>query len=207
LDEQTGDHIDLPIWLGGTQHLPVRLLATRVPQEVVDQRRRRLRATARAKGQTVSATVLALAAWTIFVTNCPAELMSLAEALVLGRMRWQIALIFKLWKSHGTIDELPEVKPWRQRCTFYAKILGMIITHWMMLTSCWQMPDRSLTKAAQAIRVRISIIATATGSVAELTSALTKLVTILRAGCRMNSRKRHPNAYQLLLMAGGEVLA
>ena len=85
----------------------------RVPQDVADTRRRCLRAAARAKGRQVSATRLALAAWTIFVTNVPVERLTLREALVLGRMRWQIELLFKLWKSHGRVDESRSTKPWR----------------------------------------------------------------------------------------------
>jgi hypothetical protein len=42
---------DLPITLGAQQRLPARLLAVRVPQEVADQRRRRLRAAARDRGR------------------------------------------------------------------------------------------------------------------------------------------------------------
>jgi len=199
--------MDMPVWVGVNERMPARLIARRVPQEVVDQRRRRLRAAARADGRTVSATVLALAAWAIFVTNCPPELLSAEEAEVLGRIRWQIELIFKLWKSHGAIDNIRAVHPWRQLCEFYAKLLGMILTHWLIIVSCWHMPDRSLTKAAQAIRARVAVIAYAMGSVGELTAALLQIAQSIAAGCHMNSRRKHPNAYQLLFTVGGEVLA
>jgi hypothetical protein len=72
-----------------------------------------LRAAARDKGRQVRATRLALAAWTLFVTNVPAERLTLREVLVLGRMRWQIELLFKLWKSQGHVDESRSTKPWR----------------------------------------------------------------------------------------------
>jgi len=61
LDHQ-GPQVDLPVTLGAVQQLPVRLLAVRVPQEVADQRRRKLRDEARDKGRQVSARRLALAA-------------------------------------------------------------------------------------------------------------------------------------------------
>ena len=51
--------LDLPVAVGAEQRLPARLLAVRVPQEVADQRRRRLRETARRKGQAVSPARLA----------------------------------------------------------------------------------------------------------------------------------------------------
>ena len=80
-------------------------MAVRVPQEVADQRRRRLHEEFRDKGKTPSARLLALAAWTMMVTTVPDAQLSVAEALVLLRERWQIELLFKLWKSQGRVDE------------------------------------------------------------------------------------------------------
>jgi hypothetical protein len=88
----------------------------RVPQDVAETRRRRLRKAARDTGRQVRATRLALAAWTLFVTHVPAERLPLREALVLGRMRWPIALLFKLWKSQGHVDESRRTTPWRILC-------------------------------------------------------------------------------------------
>jgi len=73
----------------------------RVPPAVADERRRKLREALQRQGYTVSKARLALAGWTLLVTNAPATLISVAEALVLYRARWQIELLFKLWKQHG----------------------------------------------------------------------------------------------------------
>jgi hypothetical protein len=106
-----GAQVDLPSALGTQQRLSARLLAGRVPQEVADQRRRRLRRTARDRGRTPSAARRAWCAWTILGTNVPPDLLSLREALLLARARWQIELLFTLWKSHGHIDEARSGKP------------------------------------------------------------------------------------------------
>ena len=148
---QAGE-VDLPVTLGVQQRLSARLLAVRVPQEVADQRRRRLRAEAKRKGQTVSAGRLALAAWTIFITNAPVERLWVRAAVVLGRTRWQIELLFKLWKSHGHIDQSRSEKVWRVLCDVYAKLLAMVVQHWIWLTSVWDYPDRSLVKAAKTVQ-------------------------------------------------------
>lgn len=116
LESQPTDTVELAVALGERQRLAARLVAVRVPQDVAETRRRRLRKAARDKGRQVSATRLALAAWTVFVTNVPAERLTLREALGLGRMRWQIELLFKLWKSQGHVDESRSTKPWRILC-------------------------------------------------------------------------------------------
>src|SRR5260370_38585356 len=69
-----GPQVDEPVELGVQHHLPVRLLAVRVPEEVANERRRNLRAEAKRRGQTVSKVRLALADWTIYVTNVPCDL-------------------------------------------------------------------------------------------------------------------------------------
>jgi len=193
--------LDLSVRLGRHAQVAARLIAVRAPQEVVDQRRRRLRQEARDKGETVSRLRLALAAWTVYVTSIPRELLSVEEALIMGRARWQIELLIKLWKSHGQIDLVREVQVWRVLCELYGRLLGQIVQHWLMLVSCWENEARSLSKAAQTIRAHWLALATAMQRSERLEEAITTLARCIRAGCRMNRRKKHPNTYQLFQAA------
>lgn len=119
--------LDWAVQLGATQRLPMRLLAARVPQEVADQRRRRIRKEARDKGYPISRAALALADWTMCVTTAPEDRLTVPEALVLLRVRWQIELLFKLWKSHGQVDTSRSQQPWRVLCEVYAKLVSMVV--------------------------------------------------------------------------------
>lgn len=192
-------HLDRIISLGVRQRLPARLLALRVPPEVVAQRCRRLRRAVADRGKTPTADSLALAEWTILVTNAPSSALSLREALVLGRARWQVQLLFKLWKSHRSPDESRSAKPWRVLTEVFAKLLALLVQHWVLLTSCWQHPDHRLVEAAQTVRGHAVHLLSALRSVVQLRRALTIIQRCLRAGCRLNPRKRHPNTHQLLL--------
>lgn len=199
LEAQQRDDIDLPIRIGAEQHLPCRLLAQRVPQEVADQRRRRLREQARKKGQMVSPMQLKLAAWTIYITNAPTSLLSLREAMVLVHARWQIELLFKLWKRHGRVDESRSRNPVRILCEVYAKLLAMLIQHWLLLVGCWAYPDRSLHKAIHTVQKHAFYMAAGFGCAQRLCEAITTIQRCLAAGCRINKRKTTPHTYQLLL--------
>ena len=152
LQQQTGDSFDCPIELGVKKRIPARLVGFRVPAPVAAERRRKLKADAKRKGQTLSSARLALCDWSLFVTNVPEELLTPAEILVLARLRWQIELLFKLWKSHGHIDKSRSEKPWRILCELYAKLIGMIVQHWSFLLGNWAFPDRSLVKASATVR-------------------------------------------------------
>ena len=147
-----GAQVDVPVTLGVAARLPGRLLGVRVPPAVAAERRRKLRAAAKREGQTPPAARLALADWTLLVTNVPADQLSVAEALVLARARWQIELLFKLWKSHGHIDESRSADTWRVLCEVYAKLIAMVVQHWILLVGCWVFADRSLTEAAKTVR-------------------------------------------------------
>jgi hypothetical protein len=187
------------VWVGKGRRVQARLLIQRVPQEVADQRRRRLRKEARAKGRSPSAAALALADWTILLTNIPPELLTLKEALVVVKVRWQIELLFKLWKSHGHLASWRTEKPARILCEVYAKLLAMVIQQWALVLGCWQFPERSLVKAAQVVRDHAPELASARARRDRLTEVLATIQQVLARTARMNPRKKHPNTYQLLL--------
>lgn len=199
LETQQSGQVDLPVTVGVRHRLPARLLALRVPQEVADQRRRRLRAAAQKEGKPVSTVTLTLAAWTIFLTNASAERLSLREALVLGRARWQIEMLFKLWKSYGRVDESRGGQPWRVLCEVYAKLLAVVIGHWVMLTGLWAHPHRSLVKAAKRVQKHALHVASSLYHQSRLEHVLRIIQYGFQACCRMNRRRTHPNTCQLLL--------
>ena len=169
--------------------------------EIANQRRRKIRAEAQNRGRTPSKRQLALADWIVYASNVPEKLLNLSETLVLAKVRWQIELLFKLWKNHGKIDEWRTEKPWRILCELYAKLLAMLVQHWVFLVGCWQYANRSLQKAAKTVAKHAINLACAFASccVQRLYEALEIIKRCLSFGCRMNKRKTKPNTYQLLL--------
>ena len=198
LEQHGTTPLDVPVTMGVQQRIPCRLLAVAVPQEVVDQRRRRLRQEARRKGRTGSAERRALCAWTLIVTTLDGDQLTMEEALVLLKLRWQIELLFKLWKSHGQVATSRGQRPARVLVEIYAKFLGMLIQHWLLLTGCWHVPDRSLPKGAKRVRQAARTMARAMGSRRRLQAALHRLVRQLEQTARQTKRVKAPNAYQLL---------
>lgn len=198
--------LDRPVQVGG-HHLACRLVAVRVPPQVAAARRRKLRAEHKRDGRTPSARQLALCDWVIFLTNVPPERLSVAEVLVLARARWQIELLFKLWKSYGRVDESRSAKPYRILCEVYAKLLIMLMQHWVAITCGWQHPNRSWLKMAQTIRQHVISLANALESAEHMAKVLRTIQACLAKGARLNTRKTKPNLCQLLLACGGEALA
>jgi hypothetical protein len=193
-----GSRVDCAVQVGGRQRLPARLVAVQVPPAVAARRRRQLRRAAQERGQTLSAERRALAAWTLLLTNVPDGHLTAAEVQVVAACRWQVELLFKLWKSHARLDESRSANPWRQLTEIYAKLLGLLVQHWLWLLSCWPQPDRSLFKAAQTIQKFAWSLALALPAPRQLAALLQTLCRCLAGGCRTNKRRRKPATFQRL---------
>lgn len=199
LSPVTAPTVERAVAIGAQERLPVRLIAARVPQEVADQRRRRLKAEARRHGRTPRPDLLALTDWTILVTNVPPDRLTPAEALVLYRVRWQIECLFKLWKSWGKLAQSRSAKPWRILGELYAKLLAAVLQHWLLVVGCWRFPDRSLVKATTTLRDHVTLLAYGLRGTLDLTPVVDLIVTALQACPRLERRQKHPATFQLLV--------
>lgn len=196
--EWSGVPLEWDVLLGSEARLPCRLVAFRVPQEVVSRRRQRLKEDARRKGRQASEKSMAWCEWTIYVTNVEAERLSWKEMVVLYRARWQIELLFKLWKSHGHLATPTCGTAHRQVATMLVRLLAMILQHWLLLASVWSLPQRSLTKAARTIRGFARCLARCAHDPPQLEQLLATLVTVAVRTARVNTRKGKPSHWQLL---------
>jgi len=123
---------DVDVALGRVSQLSVRLIFQKLPADVVAERRRQAKRKAQHKGYTCSARHLNLLAWSVFITNVPRDWLSATEVMLLYRVRWQVELIFKLWKSQAKLDVIANCGPLRFLCQFYARLLALLVFHWLL---------------------------------------------------------------------------
>jgi hypothetical protein len=200
LPQVVGERMELLVEVGASKLVSgVRLLAERVPDEVAAQRQERIRAYADNHGKPVNPLVWELAHWTIVLTNVPLGMLSFEQALALVRARWQIELLFKLWKESGLLDDWKASDPWRILCEVYAKLLAMVVQHWLLLLSCWDDPHRSLSSVAEVLREQVPTLVHGLVGHLPLGRALRLMAHSVQGGCSIPKRStRWSTSYRLL---------
>jgi hypothetical protein len=198
LRKQTLSQIDVPVDLGKNHRIPCRLIIIKTTDQVAEKRKRKLREYASKKGVTVSDERLQLAHWTLFLTNTPQNLLSILEVFALYRLRWQIELLFRLWKTYSFIDECNSHNHWRILTELYAKLIAVVIQHWLLLVSVWQFPNKSIVQACSIIRKFALLLHIHFSDLAALSLSINTLVTALKLAPYLLKRKKQPSTFQIL---------
>jgi hypothetical protein len=120
-----------PILMGAKAKIPVRLVAQRLPDNIAEQRRRRLKEDHRRRGTKPSAESLCLQAWSIYITNTTEAQISNEDIHHAYACRWQVELLFKLSKSLMRLDSLNTTKSWRVLIEIYGKFIAMMLLFFM----------------------------------------------------------------------------
>lgn len=157
-----GQPFDLIGWLkrlAGPDEHPVRLetpqgwfvlrmCACPLPQEAAERARSRVRKAAAKKGRTPNQKGLFAAGFVLVITNLPAQTWSLAQVFWLYRLRWQVELQIKRFKSLLHLDHLRAQDPRLVQTYLLAKLLAALLLDGLVHQVQLQQPDwfRSLER-------------------------------------------------------------
>ena len=184
--------------------MPVRVLFQRLPREVVQARRRKAKKSMRRQGKTASTRYLQLLEWNIYVTNVSEEWLTFEQVFLVYRLRWQIELIFKLWKSEARINQIGSWRPARALCQLYARLIAVVLFHWLVAPNrLAQTYELSLVKAYRIMRRHVPRLALAIGSGwQQVAAVIDRLVRDFLHYGRKDSRKKCPSTYRRILLSG-----
>jgi Transposase DDE domain len=126
-------------------------------------------------------------------------MLSWKEVAILYRARWQIELVFKLWKSHSQLAQYQaNWSPLERMAMFWAKLIAVIVKHWLIVMSTWSDARRSHWKAGQQIREWIVSLALVLDDFQRLVRLLEQMTATIQAVARIKSQKKNPSLFQLL---------
>ena len=199
-----GDCVEREIHILHAQKLRVRLLAVRVPEEEAERRRQRVREEAKKRGRAVSREKLDLCEWNVLVTNAPAELLRAYDAWEVRRVRWQIELVFRVFKSEGGIERTRAQNRWRVLAELFAKLLAMVVQQWALLAAGYVMLRHSARRAARRVRKQAPRLLQALASVEALAREVSILAIQLDRRCKIERRHKQPSTFDRLAKLDAE---
>jgi hypothetical protein len=111
----------------GTAAFECRLIAVPVPEQVWAERIRKAQKQAKSHNSILSDEYKVRCRFSLFITNTTNDVLKAADIIQLYRLRWQIELIFKAWKSILDIHKVKAVKKERLECQLIAKFIWILL--------------------------------------------------------------------------------
>ena len=161
----------------------------------------RLKKKLKKKGRTPSDRQRVLCQWLVLITNLAADQFSLEEIFILYRVRWQIELLFKRWKSLAGLGRSRGHRAYRVLCETYAKLLGCLVQHWGTLLRGGPLSRTSAYQRAKQVHRFATRIATALDDAAALLQVIGRLAARLWRMPPQAKSRRRPSTRQLLFGA------
>lgn len=140
--------VEQQICIGAKELVLSRLIAVRLPEAVVNERRRIAKKNAKKKGYTPSQAHLELLAWNLFITNVPHTVWHTTTVYKAYPLRWQIELIFKSWKSYLHLASIHTKKEDTTLCYLYGRMLLILLNYALcpqMRATVWLKKKRELS--------------------------------------------------------------
>lgn len=115
------------IFAGIKEKLPVRMVVQLVSEEVYQQRIRKIEKQNKIDGYNTSDDYKARCRLNIFITNVDTKDLAKEDVYTAYKIRWQIELMFKHWKSTCKIHNFQPMKYERFACLLYAKLILIVL--------------------------------------------------------------------------------
>lgn len=118
------DSSKIKIYVGKTERFETRLVAEKVPLNVAEQRIKRFK---KDRKKEASQHYTEWSGFSIFITNIPETMFSGKMIIALYKIRWQIELVFKNFKSNVEINILKGTSKNRINSLVYGKLITIAV--------------------------------------------------------------------------------
>lgn len=153
---------EMSVFIGRKTKVPVRMILQLVPDEVYDKRIREKTRTNRDNGLSgnLAEETKIRCRFNLFITNAEKAQLAAEQAFPLYKLRWQIELQFKIWKSVFKINDYRKIKEHRYTTFLYVKLILIIvnlqISYGVQLSVALSQKDRfkviSLNKSMKTLK-------------------------------------------------------
>ena len=116
----------------GKELIPSRLIISPVDEKTYKKRLDKAQKESKRRGYKVSDGYKISASLNLFITNTPKQYLATQQVRATYSLRWQIELIFKVWKSQAHINKVKAIKIQRFQCELTARLLWILL-NWQAL--------------------------------------------------------------------------
>ncbi len=133
------------VYIGQKELFKTKMIIEALPEKYYKERIIKAEKNAKKNGKTLTQKYKAKQKMNIYITNTD---ISIKDIRLLYSLRWQIELMFKIWKSIGEINRVKMMKIERFECCLFAKLI------WIVLN--WKIMRLSVNYFYQEKRLEIS---------------------------------------------------
>lgn len=189
------------IFLGEKERVPVRLIAFRLSDEIVEKRIAKIKRASQRQGKTPSSEVLKFASWSMYITNISEKMLSTEKVHLVYTVRWQIELFFKLCKSDAGINKVSARSSNRIICEIYAKLICVVQFLYIIFPLRWDKEhELSFYKGYKSLKASGRNFFKALTSPYRLVRFIEKYMSdMMDFGMKDKYRKKRRSTYQELM--------
>jgi len=126
-------YLEKELLIGHEKKIKARTIFSLLPDEIKKKRAKAVAYKAKDHNYTVQKEYKVWTGLNVFVTNVDKTILNTRQVMDIYRLRWQIELVFKTWKSHYKIDHYKSMRKERMECYLYATLL-LILLHWRVFS-------------------------------------------------------------------------
>ena len=121
------NEMEMEVLVGEKEKFKVRLILQIVPQQVYEQRIRKREKLNKNRGYSTHEETKVRYKFNLFITNIEEDILPAKNVLPLYKLRWQVELMFKSWKSVFEVHKIHKMKKERYLCMLYVRLLLIVI--------------------------------------------------------------------------------
>ena len=119
--------MEMNVYIGTKERFEVRLILDILPDHIYEERIRKKAIRSKENGKELTDRNRLRSRFNLLITNIQKDVVPLENVYKLYRVRWQIELLFKVWKCTYGINRVHKMNKYRLRCLLYAKLILLLI--------------------------------------------------------------------------------
>lgn len=193
------------VYLGEEKKVKSRVIIEILPKDVIEEKLRKAKRAAQREGRELGKDTISRIGLNIFVTNLSEEDLPNEMVRSLYRLRWQVELVFKVWKSLAKIDQTKkDVKRERLECHLYGKLIWVFLGWGIFWKLTEIIKDKirwlSFYKMMKNLRTLSQRLITQSGNISRNIRMLIKMfIEEVMKKCRLEEKNKSLSSIEIIM--------